>query len=722
MEPIVLALASNERYFPGLYCAVASALRYLDRTREVNLRVLDGGISQTSRDTFSKLIDRVRGVVRLEFITVNPSVFGKATLGPGRSHMTYCRLLLPHLLDVPRLIYLDCDVLVLRDLAQLFDLELAPGKVLAAARDSETLSLADDSPTIADAINLPREGAYFNCGVTLMNLDALREQHFFQRSIEFLNSWSGKYRFWDQSAINFLLHGQIDELPEYWNRASWRFDAQRNNDLDCVLHYTTSAPWLGGTPGPAQVLFERFAADAGLPVNRRSPPFRTSARQSVWRNALAPLRALAFPIAWLWYRLIRKPDKSAAYGKVARYWLDYVYNTPSRRRLHRQRSREISTMKFDLGTSPLASFSAILAHQAALFSMDPVVLAMASNERYFPGLYCTVASALNHLDAAREVDLKVLDGGMSQQSRDALSRLIDRAGGSVRLEFVAVDPSMFRGANLKPGQSPIAYCRILLPRLLDVPRLIYLDSDVLVFRDLAELYDFKLPLDKAIAAVRDSQTLSLADDSREIAHAMKLPAEGAYFNSGVMLMNLDELRRQHFAQRSVEFLRSWGGKSRFRDQPPINFLLHGLIDELPEHWNRASWRFDAQQNNDLGCLLHYTSSAPWLVETAGPAQVLFERFAAEVGLPVNRRSPPFRKSMRRRSWRSAVAPLRAFAFPIASLWYRLIGKPDKSAAYGKVARYWLDYVYNTQSRRRLHRQRSREISTMKFDLRTSRLA
>ena len=45
MQPIVLALASNERYFPGLYCALASALSHLDQTREVDLRVLDGGIS-----------------------------------------------------------------------------------------------------------------------------------------------------------------------------------------------------------------------------------------------------------------------------------------------------------------------------------------------------------------------------------------------------------------------------------------------------------------------------------------------------------------------------------------------------------------------------------------------------------------------------------------------------------------------------------------------------
>ena len=43
MEPLVIALASNERYFPGLYCALASALSHLDATREADVRVLDGG-------------------------------------------------------------------------------------------------------------------------------------------------------------------------------------------------------------------------------------------------------------------------------------------------------------------------------------------------------------------------------------------------------------------------------------------------------------------------------------------------------------------------------------------------------------------------------------------------------------------------------------------------------------------------------------------------------
>jgi len=354
MESVVIALVSNERYFPGLYCAVASALNHLDSTREVDLKVLDGGISKHSKNTLSRLVERYGNVVRLQFVAVDDSLFLDATLGPAESHMTYCRILLPRLLDVPRLIYLDCDLLVFRDLSELFDIELSVGKILAAVHDSETLTLSDDSRPLAGAMRLPANGRYFNAGVMLLNLNELRKQNFTEQSVEFFKSWRGEYRFHDQSAINFLLHGQIDELPEYWNRASWRFDAQQNNDLDCVLHYTTCAPWLGGTRGPAQVLFERFAADAGLPINRQAADFKKKRRQELFRNALAPFRALAFPIASLWYRLIRKKDKSAGYTKVARYWLDYVCNTPSRRRLHRQRSQEINRMKFDLHASPFA--------------------------------------------------------------------------------------------------------------------------------------------------------------------------------------------------------------------------------------------------------------------------------------------------------------------------------------------------------------------------------
>jgi len=348
MEPVAIALASNERYFPGLYCAVASALSCLDPTRRVDLNVLDGGISKESKISLCRLVERYGEVARLQFVAVDESLFRDATLGPGKSHMTYCRTLLPRLLDVPRLIYLDSDTLVFRDLSELFDLELPVGKILAAVPDSETLTLGDDSRTLASAMNLSAAGGYFNAGVLLLNLNELREQNFTEKSLGLFENWKGHYRFWDQSAINFLLHGRIHELPEHWNRAAWRFDEQGDNTLDCVLHYTTSAPWLGGTPGPAQVLFERFAADAGLPVNRQTAAFKESRRQHFLRKLLAPFRALAFPLVSFFYKIAGQKEKCAGYQKSARYWQQYIFKAPRRRSLHHQRAGQIQGMKFKL--------------------------------------------------------------------------------------------------------------------------------------------------------------------------------------------------------------------------------------------------------------------------------------------------------------------------------------------------------------------------------------
>ena len=355
LEPVILALTSDERYFPGLYCAVASALSAVDSARRVDVKVLDGGLSQASRDAVARLIERTGKRARLDFVKADPSIFSEATLGPRRSHMAYCRILLPRLLDVPRLIYLDCDVLIFRDLSQLFDFELSAGKFVAAVPDSETCSLAHDSRKLAKQMKLPAEGAYFNSGVMLMNLDELRKQNFSQRAVEFLGVWKSDYRFHDQSAMNFLLHEHLEKLPEYWNRSSWCFDAQQDNDLDCVLHYTSCAPWLGGARTPSQVLFERFAQHAALPVNRQSYEFKRSARRNFWRNALAPLRALVFPICSLLYGIAGKKEQSAAYNKVARYWRDYIRNTPTRWQLYRRRTQDIIKMKFDLRTSSVAS-------------------------------------------------------------------------------------------------------------------------------------------------------------------------------------------------------------------------------------------------------------------------------------------------------------------------------------------------------------------------------
>ena len=62
---------------------------------------------------------------------------------------------------------------------------------------------------------------------------------------------------------------------------------------------------------------------------------------------------------------------------------------------------------------------------------------------------------------------------------------------------------------------------------------------------------------------------------------MNLSADGRYFNAGVMLLNLDELKKENFTDRSLEFFRSWKEHYRFWDNRRSIFLLQGQIEELP---------------------------------------------------------------------------------------------------------------------------------------------
>lgn len=337
--PVVVALASNERYFPGLYCTVVSLLLHLDSRRTASFYILDGGIAEESKARLGDVAERIRPGARIEWLQIDEALFKEAQVRPGKSRMQYTRIALPNLLRQPKCLYLDCDILVFRDVSELFDLPLNPGCSFAAVPDCETVTLADDGPAVAAGMGLPLDGAYFNSGVLLMDLEQLRREDLLRNALEFLRTWKGKHRFHDQTAINFLYSGRIQTLAPCWNWGAWQFDAQDDNKLDCLLHFTSSAPWLGGKPGPAQVVFETFAAEVGLAVDRNSVEFRRNRRKWLLRNALSPVRLLGFPLLSFVHGIRGDSEKALAYRGAARYWLEFILNAPGRnRRYHARQS------------------------------------------------------------------------------------------------------------------------------------------------------------------------------------------------------------------------------------------------------------------------------------------------------------------------------------------------------------------------------------------------
>lgn len=196
-----------------------------------------------------------------------------------------------------------------------------------------------------------------------------------------------------------------------------------------------------------------------------------------------------------------------------------------------------------------------------------------------------------------------------------------------KLEFVNIDTKILDKENdlfsFSNYITSIAFARILLPELLpnSVHKVIYLDSDMLVTEDLRLLY--QTPLDGKIAGmvmnvVQDNNSLNL------------YTFKNGYYNSGMILMDLDMCRKENSSKQMLEFLRSNKEKFVFDennknalkwlypDQDLINIVWDGKIKKLPTKWNNQCIRGVSMEDIMLNGIIHYIGpSKPWDFEGLG---------------------------------------------------------------------------------------------------------
>jgi lipopolysaccharide biosynthesis glycosyltransferase len=247
-----LTIVSNadERFFPGLAVAVASAAAAASGAFDYRFLILDGGLAKDSLQTLAGIV-RETGARRGIRATLEPLEIDQGRLRalPERrgSRMTYAKLVLPEVLTTEdSLIYVDADVLCFRGLEAVGPPAGDDRWLLAGARDFFAV-IAKDCPWIEQVPLAERNLPYINCGVMWMNLKGLREIDFTSRAIAARAS-IGNARQGDQAVFNFLCRGKSHILPDAVNHRTSLGSTRplREGDLDLNLHYIGSPkPWLG---------------------------------------------------------------------------------------------------------------------------------------------------------------------------------------------------------------------------------------------------------------------------------------------------------------------------------------------------------------------------------------------------------------------------------------------------------------------------------------------
>lgn len=219
--------------------------------------------------------------------------------------------------------------------------------------------------------------------------------------------------------------------------------------------------------------------------------------------------------------------------------------------------------------------------------MEPIQLLVTLDGRYLPQLGVLLTSlAVN--DPGVPVELYLMHRALSPEELDRAGQMCARFGW--KLHPVQVDKSLFAAAPVTRQYPQEMYYRLLAPHLLPqhVERVLYLDPDILVINPLRPLWEMDLQGKLFAAAAHTGMT--------DIAHSvnrLRLGTDSDYYNSGVLLMDLDAGRKEIVPQKVFDFAAEHRANLLLPDQDILNAMYSERVLPLDD----AVWNYDARNYN-----------------------------------------------------------------------------------------------------------------------------
>lgn len=238
---------------------------------------------------------------------------------------------------------------------------------------------------------------------------------------------------------------------------------------------------------------------------------------------------------------------------------------------------------------------------------ETINVILASDENYAQPLGVTLYSLLKNFSSdSHSVAFTILDGGITAESRNKLELICKKFSSEIR--FVAMTGDLFKGFPVFSHYSIAIYYRLIIPELFpeEVKKVIYLDCDILVLGTIADLYSTDIK-DHYLAAVKDF----ISDGHLQQVRAPFYKDIKKMFNSGVLLMNIEKMRRGDFITKNISFIKDHSSELLFPDQESLNYVCRDDWADLDKSWN---YQVDRSQGKIVPSpkILHYTNSyKPW---------------------------------------------------------------------------------------------------------------
>lgn len=296
-----IVYASNDGYARHLGTSLYSLLDRNQLEEEITVFVLSIGMSEENQGRLAAIASHFDR--ELEFIELGDlqERFSYEVDTGGFDISAMGRLFLGTVLPegVQRVLYLDCDTVVLGSLRKLWGMDLA-GCVLGAVMEPTIY------PEIKEQIGLGKEDAYYNSGVLLIDLKRWREEDAEKRLLDFYREKGKELFACDQDTINGVFKGQIKTLsPRYNFFTNYRYFHYRDlvkqspsygkvpkavfrraKAHPAIVHYMgDERPWKAGNRNHYRLAYERYLGKT---------PWRGTPKEKGQRTYMAAYHAMDY--------------------------------------------------------------------------------------------------------------------------------------------------------------------------------------------------------------------------------------------------------------------------------------------------------------------------------------------------------------------------------------------------------------------------------------------
>ena len=220
-DKIPVVFASDNKYVPFMSAAIQSIVENSSQNREYIFFIFH---KEIKNDTMELIIKQISpyNQFSIEFINVSDYI-GRFDLFISR-HVTietYFRFLIPELLcEYQKVIYLDCDMIICADIAELFDISM-DNYIIAAMRDITVANwfyasrLKKNTAGFRNSFpKLKNPSDYFVAGLLVFNIPLFRktisQEELFEVAIS--NEWDWH----DQDVLNIIAEGKVFLLSFHW--------------------------------------------------------------------------------------------------------------------------------------------------------------------------------------------------------------------------------------------------------------------------------------------------------------------------------------------------------------------------------------------------------------------------------------------------------------------------------------------------------------------------